>query len=64
MLPADLSGDRFGLLPPGLANLEGLYSVTCPAVMAGVLLSVLPLLALFIFMRRQVMNSLGGIAGR
>jgi ABC-type glycerol-3-phosphate transport system permease component len=32
--------------------------------MAGVLLSVLPLLVLFVIMRRQVMNSLGGVVAR
>jgi raffinose/stachyose/melibiose transport system permease protein len=52
------------VLPLGLTKLEGLYSVNVPAVMAGVLLSVLPLLALFAVMRRQVMNSLGGVVGR
>jgi len=52
------------VLPLGLTKLEGLYSVNVPAVMAGVLLSVLPLLILFIAMRRQVMKSLGGILAR
>ncbi|HLX50847.1 MAG TPA: carbohydrate ABC transporter permease [Streptosporangiaceae bacterium] len=52
------------VLPLGLTKLEGLYSVNVPAVMAGVLLSVLPLLILFILMRRQVMTSLGGIIAR
>jgi raffinose/stachyose/melibiose transport system permease protein len=52
------------VLPLGLTKLEGLYSVNVPAVMAGVLVSVLPLLALFVVMRRQVMNSLGGLAVR
>jgi raffinose/stachyose/melibiose transport system permease protein len=52
------------VLPLGLTKLEGLYSINVPAVMAGVLLSVLPLLVLFIFMRRQVMTSLGGIVAR
>jgi raffinose/stachyose/melibiose transport system permease protein len=52
------------VLPLGLTKLEGLYSVNVPAVMAGVLLSVLPLLALFVAMRRQVMNSLGGLITR
>jgi ABC-type glycerol-3-phosphate transport system permease component len=33
-------------------------------MMAGVLLSTLPLVVLFIFMRRQVMSSLGGIVAR
>jgi raffinose/stachyose/melibiose transport system permease protein len=52
------------VLPLGLTKLEGLYSVNVPAVMAGVLLSVLPLLVLFILMRRQVLNSLGGVIAR
>jgi raffinose/stachyose/melibiose transport system permease protein len=52
------------VLPLGLTKLEGLYSVNVPAVMAGVLLSVLPLLVLFILMRRQVMTSLGGVISR
>lgn len=52
------------VLPLGLTKLQGLYSVNVPAVMAGVLLSVLPLLVLFVFMRRQVMTSLGGVAAR
>lgn len=52
------------VLPLGLTKLQGLYSVNVPAVMAGVLLSVLPLLVLFVLMRRQVMNSLGGVVAR
>jgi raffinose/stachyose/melibiose transport system permease protein len=52
------------VLPLGLTKLQGLYSVNVPAVMAAVLLSVLPLLVLFVVMRRQVLNSLGGIIAR
>jgi raffinose/stachyose/melibiose transport system permease protein len=52
------------VLPLGLTKLEGLYSINVPAVMAGVLLSVLPLLILFVLMRRHVMNSLGGLVAR
>jgi raffinose/stachyose/melibiose transport system permease protein len=52
------------VLPLGLTKLQGLYSVNVPAVMAAVLLSVLPLLVLFVVMRRQVMTSLGGIIAR
>jgi raffinose/stachyose/melibiose transport system permease protein len=52
------------VLPLGLTKLEGLYSVNVPAVMAGVLLSALPLLVLFALMRRQVMRSLGGLVAR
>ena len=53
------------VLPIGLAvKLTGQYSEDVPALMAGVLLSALPLVILFIFMRKQVMNSLGGIVAR
>jgi raffinose/stachyose/melibiose transport system permease protein len=65
LLPLVLTtSNSVAVLPLGLTKLEGLYSVNVPAVMAGVLLSVLPLLVLFIFMRRQVLNSLGGLAVR
>lgn len=65
LLPLVLTqSSNVAVLPLGLTKLEGLYSVNVPAVMAGVLLSVLPLLVLFVIMRRQVMNSLGGIVAR
>jgi raffinose/stachyose/melibiose transport system permease protein len=65
LLPLVLTqSTNVAVLPLGLTKLEGLYSVNVPAVMAGVLLSVLPLLVLFMTMRRQVMNSLGGIVAR
>jgi len=52
------------VLPLGLQKLQGEFSFDVPAMMAGVLLSTLPLVVLFIFMRRQVMTSLGGIVAR
>lgn len=65
LLPLVLTqSNNVAVLPLGLTKLQGLYSVNVPAVMAGVLLSVVPLLVLFIVMRRQVMNSLGGITAR
>jgi raffinose/stachyose/melibiose transport system permease protein len=65
LLPLVLTqSTNVAVLPLGLTKLEGLYSVNVPAVMAGVLLSVLPLLVLFVIMRRQVMNSLGGVIAR
>ena len=65
LLPLVLTqSSNVAVLPLGLTKLEGLYSVNVPAVMAGVLLSALPLLVLFILMRRQVMNSLGGLTVR
>jgi raffinose/stachyose/melibiose transport system permease protein len=65
LLPLVLTqSSNVAVLPLGLTKLEGLYSVNVPAVMAGVLLSALPLVVLFVFMRRQVMNSLGGVVAR
>jgi len=53
------------VLPLGLTTLSGsLTGANTPAELAGVLLTALPLVVLFIFMRRQVMNSLGGIVAR
>jgi ABC-type glycerol-3-phosphate transport system permease component len=52
------------VLPLGLDNLKGEYTTDVPVLMAGVLLSALPLVILFIFMRRQVMSSLGGIVAK
>jgi raffinose/stachyose/melibiose transport system permease protein len=65
LLPLVLTqSSSVAVLPLGLTRLEGLYSINVPAVMAGVLLSVLPLLILFVLMRRQVMRSLGGVVAR
>jgi raffinose/stachyose/melibiose transport system permease protein len=58
------SNDK-AVLPLGLTTLSGsLTGANTPAELAGVLLTALPLVVLFIFMRRQVMNSLGGIVAR
>lgn len=65
LLPLVLTqSNNVAVLPLGLTKLEGLYSINVPAVMAGVLLSALPLVVLFVIMRRQVMNSLGGVIAR
>jgi raffinose/stachyose/melibiose transport system permease protein len=65
LLPLVLTqSSSVAVLPLGLTKLEGLYSINVPAVMAGVLLSVLPLVVLFVLMRRQVMRSLGGVVAR
>lgn len=65
LLPLVLTqSSNVAVLPLGMTKLEGMYSINVPAVMAGVLVSVLPLLALFVLMRRQVMTSLGGIVAR
>lgn len=65
LLPLVLTQNpNVAVLPLGLTKLQGMYSVNVPAVMAGVLLSMLPLLALFVILRRQVINSLGGVLAR
>lgn len=65
ILPLVLTqSNSVAVLPLGLTKLEGQYSINVPAVMAGVLLSVLPLVVLFVVMRRQVMRSLGSVVMR
>jgi raffinose/stachyose/melibiose transport system permease protein len=65
LLPLVLTrSSSVAVLPLGLTKLEGTYAINVPAVMAGVLLSVLPLLLLFVIMRKQVMSSLGGFIAR
>jgi raffinose/stachyose/melibiose transport system permease protein len=65
LLPLILTqSNSVAVLPLGLYKFEGQYAVNVPAVMAAVLLSVLPLLVLFVAMRRQVMRSLGAVVVR
>lgn len=65
ILPLVLTqSNSVAVLPLGLTKLEGQYSINVPAVMAGVLLSVLPLVVQFVVMRRQVMRSLGSVVMR
>ncbi|MEP7025749.1 MAG: hypothetical protein ABJB47_18500 [Actinomycetota bacterium] len=64
-LPAAVGADTsVAVLPLGLTKLQGMSAINVPAVMAVVLLSVLPLLVLFVIMRKQVMSSLGGFVAR
>lgn len=58
------SNPDHALLPLGLFKFQGQFTVDVPAIMAAVWLSMLPLLVLFLAMRRQVIRSLGGIALR
>ena len=65
ILPLVLTqSNSVAVLPLGLTKLEGQYAINVPAVMAAVLLSVLPLVVLFIVMRKQVMRSLGSVVMR
>jgi raffinose/stachyose/melibiose transport system permease protein len=65
ILPLVLTqSSNVAVLPLGLTKFQGQYAIDVPAVMAAVLLSVLPLVALFVAMRKQVMRSLGAIVLR
>jgi raffinose/stachyose/melibiose transport system permease protein len=65
ILPLVLTqSSNVAVLPLGLTKFQGQYAIDVPAVMAAVLLSVLPLVALFVVMRKQVMRSLGAIVLR
>ena len=65
ILPLVLTqSNSVAVLPLGLTKLEGQYAINVPAVMAAVLLSVLPLVVLFMVMRKQVMRSLGSVVMR
>lgn len=65
ILPLVLTqSNNVAVLPLGLTKFEGQYAINVPAVMAAVLLSVLPLVALFAVMRKQVMRSLGAVVMR
>lgn len=64
LLPLILTqGGNVGVLPLGLYKFEGTYTIDVPAVMAAVLLSVLPLVLLYLVLRRQVVRSLSGLGG-
>jgi multiple sugar transport system permease protein/raffinose/stachyose/melibiose transport system permease protein len=48
-------------LPVGIMQLRGTYSTDWPAVMAGLTISVLPILAIFIAAQRYFVRSLAGL---
>lgn len=52
------------VLPLGLYKFEGQYGVDVPAIMAAVLLSVIPLVVLYVAMRRQFVKGLSGVGLR
>jgi len=65
ILPLVLTqSNSVAVLPLGLTKLEGQYAINVPAIMTAVLLSVLPLVVLFIVMRKQVVRSLGSVVMR
>ena len=64
ILPLVTQSGNVAVLPLGLTKFQGQYAINVPAVMAAVLLSVRPLVALFVVMRKQVMRSLGAVVMR
>jgi multiple sugar transport system permease protein len=52
-------------LPPGLATLQGAYGVDYPVLMAGAVISSVPVLALFLFTQRYIIEgvSRSGLKG-
>ncbi len=52
------------VLPLGLFKFQGQYGVDVPAIMAAVLLSVVPLVVLYVAMRRQFVRGLSGVGLR
>jgi len=65
LLPLILTqGGNVSVLPLGLYKFEGTYGIDVPAIMAAVMLSVIPLVILYLVMRRQVVRGLGGVVMR
>ncbi len=52
------------VLPLGLYKFQGEYGIDVPAIMAAVLLSVIPLVVLYVAMRRQFVRGLSGVGLR
>ncbi|MGH8879245.1 MAG: carbohydrate ABC transporter permease, partial [Stackebrandtia sp.] len=51
--------------PPGLATLQGSYGIDYPVLMAGAVVAAVPVLALFLFTQRYVIEgvSRSGLKG-
>jgi len=65
LLPLVLTqSSSVSVLPLGLYKFEGTYGIDVPAILAAVVLSVLPLLVLYIGMRRQMVRGIGGFSIR
>jgi raffinose/stachyose/melibiose transport system permease protein len=52
------------VLPLALFNYEGQYAINVPAILAAVVLSLLPLLALYAVARRQLLGGLTAGMGK
>lgn len=59
------SSDSMRVLSVGIANLEGIYTTQFPLLMAGAVMATVPLLILFIFLQRFVVQGIAftGIKG-
>ncbi|MHB1598563.1 MAG: carbohydrate ABC transporter permease [Acidimicrobiales bacterium] len=65
LLPLILTqSSSVSVLPLGLYKFEGTYGIDVPAILAAVVLSVLPLLVLYVGMRRQLVRGIGGFSIR
>ncbi|MDA8287540.1 MAG: carbohydrate ABC transporter permease [Actinomycetota bacterium] len=65
LLPLVLTqSNSSAVLPLGLFKFQGQYGIDVPAIMAAVLLSVIPLVVLYIAMRRQFVRGLSGVVMR
>jgi len=65
LLPLILTqSNHTAVLPLGLYKFQSQFGIDVPAVMAAVLLSAIPLLILYVSMRKQFINGLSGIAMR
>jgi len=65
LLPLILTqSNHTAVLPLGLYKFQSQFGIDVPAVMAAVLLSAIPLLVLYVLMRKQFINGLSGIAMR
>ena len=65
LLPLILTqSSNVSVLPLGLYKFEGTYGIDVPAILAAVVLSVLPLLVLYVGMRRQMVRGIGGFSIR
>jgi raffinose/stachyose/melibiose transport system permease protein len=65
LLPLILTvSNSTAVLPLGLWKFQGLFGINVPAIMAAVLLSAVPLVVLYVSLRRQFVRGLSGVVLR
>ena len=62
LLPTPPVGPK--VVPPGLFTFVNQFGADIPALLAAVLLSALPIFAVYLFARRALINGLMGVGGR